>query len=270
MRSLVPLLVAIGLGHAPASAWKKYCRADELGSAWDKTASGKPRRCKAPDSVMALPTRDVHIDRENRNCGLGSEFILKHDDALGLLGFDSLPRIPGRKQLIKAELTMHGWGAADGDARITLELVKTIPGWTEGTGHWYAFAGGRHNNYAAAYSEFPEYVPPANTSNPAEPTGIVWDSSDSLRAGLVPIAIARAVIPRGNPWGSYPRIEHTGLIAFDLTAFFNKPENRVAPVSLGIRRAAASEGPNESFAWIYSKDHVYPEIYAPKLTLWYR
>lgn len=222
------------------------------------------------ESQVLLSTRDVHVDRENKNTGLGSEVRLYYADAVALLGFDQGITVPAGKKVFKAELTLHGWGDGVGDANVTLELFATSGDWAEGTGHWYVFGGGHHNDFEDVYSQFPDYSPPANTSNPTTITGALWSTTAGLRDGMEKITVAGAVFPRGEPWGCYPLIENTGVAVFDLTAFLSQKENQGIPLSFGVRQAPASAGPNEGNSWIYSRDHMDQAVYAPKLTVSYR
>ena len=224
-----------------------------------------------PEETRILySTRDVHVDKENKNTGLGSQVRLKGGEAVALLGFDQGITIPNGKELLKAELTLHGWSDDADDANVTLELFATSAEWTEGTGHWYAHGGGYHNGYAEAYAQFPGYEPPANTSNPTEPSGSLWSNTSMLRDEMEKITVARTVFPRGKPWGCYPPIGNTGDAVFDLTAFLSQKENQGIPLSFGVRQAPFSVGPNEGDSWIYSRDHMDRTVYAPKLTVTYR
>lgn len=214
-------------------------------------------------------TRDAHVDKENKNTGLGSEVRLLYADAVALLGFDQGITVPAGKKVFKAELTLHGWSDGAGDAKVTLDLFGTSAEWTEGTGHWYVFEGGFHNGYEAVYDQFPGFVAPANTSNPTAPSGSLWSNTSMLRDGMEKITVAGAVFPRAKPWGRYPLIENTGDAVFDLTDFLSKKKNQGIPLSFGVRQAPASAGPNEAHSWIYSRDHMDPVVYAPKLTVTY-
>lgn len=215
-------------------------------------------------------TRDVHVDKENKNTGLGSEVRLLYADAVALLGFDQGITVPAGKKVFKAELTVHGWSDAAGDANVTLDLFGTSAEWTEGTGHWYVHGDGTHNGYESAYAPFPDYEPPANTSNPAGSPGANWSNTAALRDGMEKITFASAIFPRGKPWGSYPLIGNTGDAVFDLTGFLSKKENQGIPLSFGLRQAPASAGPNDGHSWIYSRDHMDRAVYAPKLIVTYR
>jgi hypothetical protein len=219
------------------------------------------------DTLFAYSTRDVHVDQENRNTGLGSEVRLYYADALALVAFDSLPPFPEGKKLVRAEMSVNGWTDAEGDADVTLDLFRTAGGWTEGTGHWYAHSGGFHNGYETVYSQFPEYTPPAVTTDPVVPSGVLWSTSQALRSDMQKITTGKGILPRGFPWGCYPLLKHTGRVTFDLTAFLSDKANQGLPLTLGLRQAPASAGPNEGFAWIYSRNHVDPKNYGPKLVL---
>lgn len=222
------------------------------------------------ESQILFSTRDVHVDMENKNTGLGSEVRLYYSDAVAFLGFDQGITVPAGKKVVKAELTLHGWSDGDGDAKVTLDLFETSTDWKEGTGHWYVHGGGFHNGYKNVYAPFPDYVAPANTTNPTTLSGALWSTTVGLRDGMEKITAASAVFPRGNPWGTYPPIENTGTAVFDLTAFLSQKENQGVPLSFGVRQAPASVGPNEGNSWIYSRDHMDHAVHAPKLSITYR
>lgn len=222
------------------------------------------------DSLMVYSTRDVHVERENKNTGLGSEVRLMDPDALALLAFDTMPAIPAGKHLEKAELVLRGWTDGEEDANVTMDLFATSGDWIEGTGHWYVFSGGTHNGFASVYAEFPEYQAPAGTTDPILSNGLTWSSSEALRAGIEKISTAKAVFPRGVPYGRYPLLEHTGALVFDLTAYLGDDANRDKPLYVGIRQAPAGSGPKERKSWIYSRNHMDPKVYGPKLVLTFR
>lgn len=263
------LLMAVSLGimqcNGPSiidflSGWKRTSDRGDRGE-------NKPQ---AIDSLVALSTRDVHLDHEDKNTGLGSEVRLAYADAVALVAFDTMPAVPPGRKLFRAELSLRGWTDAEGRAEVTLDLFNTSLEWTEGTGHWYFHTGGPKNGYHEVYSLFPEYTPPAVTTDPKDPSGITWTRAAALRADMVKITTASAVLLQNQPKYCYPRLEFTGTIAFDLTAYLSDPLRQGKPISFGIRQAPPEAGPNRGFAWIYARNHVNPAVYGPRLTLWYR
>lgn len=252
------LLAALALGLTQCKCLDMY---------GDCADHGKPA---TTDSAAALSTRDVHVDPEDKNTGLGSEVRLAYIDAVALIAFDTLPAIPAGKHLSKAELSLRGWTDTTGPAKVTFDLFRTGTDWEEGTGHWYYHTGLRHNGYQDVYANFPEYAPPAVTTDPKVRSGITWYSSTILRADMVKIATGTGILPQNQPAGAYPLLANTGAVTFDITGYLAGLADWSKPVSFGVRMAPPATGPNEGYSWLYARNHVQPAAYGPRLTVWYR
>jgi hypothetical protein len=219
-------------------------------------------------TVILYPSKDAHVDSENWNLGLGAEMRLAYPSAVAFLAFDSLAKVMPGKNLVKAELIVHGWTDAEwpdgaGGCVCGLDLFKVTGDWQEGTGHWYWHGGGPHNGFENVYRLFPEYQPPA-TTNPNQRNGITWTNSDSLRKNMAWIAKGKGVLPIGE--GSYPLLENTGRIFIDLTDSLAQHKDWSQSFSFALRMSPDSTSSAVGKAWIYSKDHVSPD-YAPRLVL---
>jgi hypothetical protein len=242
-------------------------------AAQDQIQERDPGRCEVTRDTL-YSAKDASVDQENWNTGLGSEVRLYYQDALAFLTFEGVAEAMAGKKLVKAELLLNAWTDGEwpvgsGGKHCALDLFLTQDDWVEGTGHWYWHGGGPHNNYAFVYSLFPAYVPPAITTDPEVRSGITWENSGGLRAGLIPIGHGSGFIPKGR--GTYPLLGNTGRIAIDLTKALAQPQLRGRPLALALRLASGPGGTEtaKTWAWIYSKDHV-SRAHAPQLVLAFR
>ncbi len=220
--------------------------------------------------VSATASRDASVDRENNNLGLTSDAHLFYQDAIALIAFDEMPKLPVGAKIVHAQITVRAWSDGVAANHVSLDLFRTGADWKEGTGNWYYFDGGQHNNYARVYANFPAYVPPAGSTNPSLQSGITWSTSTALRQGLTYVTTATAEIPSPTADGKYPLLANTGAITFDVTSLLAKLGDLSKPLSLGLMQSIPSRGTNAGGTWFYSRNHVQPEIYAPTLTLTYR
>jgi hypothetical protein len=87
---------------------------------------------------------------------------------------------------------------------------------------------------------------------------------------MIKIGTGMGTIPRIKSPGAYPLLGNTGTVTFDITGYLAGLPDWGKPVSFGIRQAPPATGPNEGFAWLYSRNHMEPAIYGPRLTIRFR
>ncbi len=217
-------------------------------------------------SILDLvPLQDSWVGPEDNNAGLGGDLRLWEGGSMALLDFGDLTnRLRGRV-IASAHLVLHGWKGAIsiGGAETSLALdVGTAPrGWIEGTGNWYWFDGKGQNSFATAYSLWPAFVAPERSTNPAQATGVNWNTAMAQRQGFLRDSTFVPTLVDG-PAGKFPTADGCSVVEIDVTAVLKRIAAADANQSLAIRRATVSRSPRESIAF-FSKD-VHPSV-APRL-----
>lgn len=236
-----------------------------LQDAEDSADGGKdPADVEPLDTASALdlvPVQDAWVGPEGYNAGLGGDLRLWEGGSIALLDFGDLTnRLRGRS-IRSARLVLHGWKGripvGGSETSLALDLGTTARGWIEGTGNWYWFDGRGQNDFANAYSLWPSFVAPERSTNPAQATGIDWNTAIAQREGFrrdttfVPILV-------DGPYGKFPTADMSSVVILDATSLLERLASGDANRTIAIRRASASANPAESIGF-FSKD-VHPSV----------
>jgi hypothetical protein len=224
----------------------------------------------APSGTIVAETlyvaRDVGVDQDRANLGLGSDVRLLYKEAAILLDFPTLDTAVSGKQVSKVELILNAFAhdAPNPDVQLVRVPDADAGRWTEGTGHWYYFGGQKVNGYETSYSLYPEYVPPSGTTNPTSPAvdsstfalaQEIWNA-DSTRT----VARWQGTVPL-TP-GVYPLLSNTTEMRFDITTLAGQPGWRR---TLALRQTPTTP---VSLIHMYSKDHMGPS-YGARIVVTY-
>ncbi len=210
----------------------------------------------SPKTIYAA--QDVGIDSEDWNVGLGSDLRL-YPDGIVLVGFTGIKSTLAGKKIQKAELVLHGM-ASPAATDYLLYTCSVSGSWAEGAGNWYYFDGAKHNNYDVAYEDFPQYVPPAGSMNPASASGIRWSNSTALRNSLQIVDSSVGFVPTAAD--HYLPLDSIGLMTLDVTRFFSDS------VAVSDTLSIAIESKTAATLYMFSKDFVSPQLYGPQLVLY--
>jgi len=202
-------------------------------------------------SVVLLPVADAGIDEQDWNLGRDGSVRLVFKDGLALFDFGTLEALQG-KRIVRARLHLNGWDNAP-DSNLVFDIGTVSRGWTEGTGNWYYFDGAKANGYDQAYANYANLPLPAGTGNPALRDGIHWSAASDLISSWKGFGSAKVYL-RANNSGSYPTLEGTAPVDFDVTAAVQSIVSGGTAKALALRLSGGGTGLSSTQAYFYSRE----------------
>ncbi|MEN9355678.1 MAG: hypothetical protein RL318_3003 [Fibrobacterota bacterium] len=214
-------------------------------------SADKPLPVVNGKSVVLVPVADAGIDEQDWNLGRDGSVRLAFKDGLALFDFGNLEALQG-KRIVRARLHLNGWNNAP-DSNLVFDIGTVSRGWTEGTGNWYYFDQAKANGYDQAYANHARLPLPEGTSNPALRDGIHWSAASDVLASWAGFGSAKVYL-RANSSGSYPRLEETAPVDFDVTRAVQSMVSSGNAKALALRLGGGGSGLSSVQAYFFSRE----------------